>query len=209
MPVGAATFTKIEDSSREMCPYRAGMSANVLVRRHALNVITAILFGVAVWRLGFVPELPAVLAFIFGGTLLAAIDWRAHRLPTELVYRTLAAVAVGLVIASVIDRDGWPLLTAIAGSALFANAFLLLHLVGKKLVGIVILGFGDVRLAALLGFVLGWYGLPSVLYGAVAGNVLALAMVAVMCVRRRSVQLQYAFGPPLIAGTMVVVLVHA
>ena len=33
-----------------------------------------------------------------------------------------------------------------------------------------ILGFGDVRLAAVLGLLLGWYGLEYVLYGALAGH---------------------------------------
>ena len=52
------------------------MSLPVLVRSHALTAVTAVLFGVAFWRLGLSPELPAVLAFIFGGVLLAVIDWR-------------------------------------------------------------------------------------------------------------------------------------
>ena len=39
-----------------------------------------------------------------------------------------------------------------------------------------LLGFGDVRLAAVLGLLLGWYGLEYVLYGALAGHVLALLL---------------------------------
>ena len=52
--------------------------------------------GVALWRLGLSPQLPAVLAFIFGGVLLAVIDWKVRRLPTRLVDYTLAGVAAGL-----------------------------------------------------------------------------------------------------------------
>ena len=37
----------------------------------------------------------------------------------------------------------------------------------------VVLGFGDVRLALILGALLGWYGLNYVLYGALLGHVLA------------------------------------
>ena len=54
-----------------------------LVQKHALSAVTALLFGLAFWRLGLSPELPAVLAFIFGGVLLAVIDWKVHRLPTR------------------------------------------------------------------------------------------------------------------------------
>ena len=43
------------------------------------------------------------------------------------------------------------------------------------------LGFGDVRLAAVLGMLLGWYGLPFVLYGALVGHLFALAIAVVTC----------------------------
>src|SRR4051794_23663882 len=94
------------------------MSANALVQKHALNALTAVLFGLAFWRLGFTPELPAVLAFIFGGVLLAVIDWKVHRLPTRLVYYTLAGVAAGFVFASLVERHWMPLATAAAGAVL-------------------------------------------------------------------------------------------
>ena len=43
------------------------MPVPVIVKKHALNAVTVLLFGLAFWRLGLSPELPAVLAFIFGG----------------------------------------------------------------------------------------------------------------------------------------------
>ena len=132
---------------------------------------------IAFWRLGLSPELPAVLAFIFGGVLLAVIDWRIQRLPTRIVYTTLAAVAGGLVFAAVVERDLVPLATAVAGALLFVNAFALIWLMTTKFTGMMVLGFGDVRLAAVLGLLLGWYGLPYVLYG---------AHRQVTCSRRRS-----------------------
>ena len=184
------------------------MSATAIVKKHALNTATAVLFGLAFWRLGFSPELPAVLAFIFGGMLLAVIDWKVQRLPTRLVYYTLAGVAAGLAFASLVEWDWRPLVTAVAGGLLFANAFFLLWFVTKKLSGMQLLGFGDVRLAAVLGMLLGWYGLPYVLYGAIAGHVLALLLAAVMSIKQRKLLLRYSFGPPLIAGTLAVVLLH-
>ena len=107
------------------------MSLTALVEKHALNAITALLLGLAFWRLGFSPELPAVFAFIFGGVLLAVIDWKVQRLPTRIVYYTLAAVGVGLLFASLVEWDWVPLATALAGAVLFANAFFLIWLVGQ------------------------------------------------------------------------------
>jgi len=180
-----------------------------LVQKHALNAVTAVLFGLTIWRLGMSAELPAVLAFVFGGVLLAVIDWKVHRLPTRLVYLTLAGVGAGLLFASLVEWDWVPLATAALGGALFANAFCAIWYVSQRFFGFRVLGFGDVRLAAVLGLVLGWYGLEYVLYGALAGHVLALAIAVVTCVRRRTLHLTYAFGPPLIAGTLAVVLFHA
>ena len=179
-----------------------------LVHKHALNAVTAVLFGLAIWRLGFTPELPAVLAFIFGGVLLSVIDWKVQRLPTRLVYVTLAGVSVGLLFASLVKWDWVPLATAVAGAALFANAFFLIWFVGRNFAGMMLLGFGDVRLAAVLGLLLGWYGLPYVFYGALAGNLLAVAVAVATCIHKRKLHVRYSFGPPLIAGALAVVLFH-
>ena len=185
------------------------MSMTVLVKKHGLNAATALLFGLAFWRLGFSPELPAVLAFIFGGVLLAVIDWKVQRLPTRIVYYTLAGVGAGLIFASLVERDWVPLATAVAGAALFANAFFLIWFVGRNFAGVMLLGFGDVRLAAVLGLLLGWYGLPYVLYGAIVGNLLAMVVVIATCIHKRKLHMRYSFGPPLIAGALAVVLFHA
>jgi leader peptidase (prepilin peptidase) / N-methyltransferase len=185
------------------------MPISALAQKHALNAVTALLFALSIWRLGLRPELPAVLAFVFGGVLLSVIDWKVQRLPTRLVYLTLAGVAAGLVLASLIEWDWKPLATAVVGGLLFANAFYVIWFVTKKFLGMVILGFGDVRLAAVLGLLLGWYGLEYVLYGALVGHLLALVIALAKCIQKRKLHLTYAFGPPLIAGTLAVVLFHS
>ena len=185
------------------------MSMRATLHKHSLNVVTALLFGLAAWRLGFSAELPAVLAFIFGGVLLAVIDWRVQRLPTTIVYRTGGAVGAGLIFAALVQWDWVPLASALAGGALFANVFFLIHFVGEQFAGMILIGFGDVRLAGLLGLVLGWYGLPYVLYGALVGSLLAACAAAALCIHQRKILVRYPFGPPLIAGALAVVLFHA
>jgi leader peptidase (prepilin peptidase)/N-methyltransferase len=185
------------------------MSLRTFLHKHTLSGVTVALVGLAFWRLGLSPELPAVLAFIVGGVLLAMIDWKVQRLPTRLVYQTLGGVAAGLIFASLVEWQWVPLATAVLGGMLFANAFCVIWFVSRKFSGMLVLGFGDVRLAAVLGLLLGWYGLPYVLYGAIAGHVLALVIAIAMCVRQRKLLLRYSFGPPLIAGTLAVVLFAA
>jgi leader peptidase (prepilin peptidase)/N-methyltransferase len=184
------------------------MSLTALARKHALNAVTALLFAVTFWRLGLSPELPAVLAFIFGGVLLAVIDWKVHRLPKRLVYYTLAGVTAGLSFASLVEWQWKPFATALAGALLCSSAYFAIWFMSQKMLGLMVLGFGDVRLAMVLGALLGWYGLNYVLYGALLGHVLALAVGLALCIRERKIHLQFAFGPPLLIGTLAVVLVH-
>jgi leader peptidase (prepilin peptidase)/N-methyltransferase len=180
-----------------------------ILRKHGLSAATAVLFGLAFWRLGLNPELPAVLAFIFGGALLAVIDWKVHRLPTRIVYYTLAGVAGGLAFASLVEWNWRPVATAALGALLLVSAFILLWVFAKQHGARTLIGFGDVRLAAVVGLLLGWNGLPYVIYGAIVGHLLALLIAVGMSIHRRRLVTHFAFGPPLIAGTLAVVLIHA
>ncbi len=94
-------------------------------------------------------------------------------------------------------------------AALFANAFFLLWIGTTRFAGMKVIGLGDVRLAAVLGLILGWYGLPAVLAGAIAGHVFAVALVVAMAIRERRLHVRYSFGPALVAGALSVVLVAA
>jgi leader peptidase (prepilin peptidase)/N-methyltransferase len=185
------------------------MQFPAVIQKHSLNAVTGVLFGLAVWRVGLSAELPAVLAFIFGGVLLAVIDWRVQRLPTRLVYYTLAGVSAGLLFASLVEWDWKPLATAAAGAVLFSSAYASIWFVSQRMFGFMVLGYGDVRLALVLGALLGWYGLDYVMYGALLGHLLALVVGAAMCIRERRLHLRFAFGPPLLVGTLAVVLLHA
>lgn len=196
--------TTLTSASTPTAP--AGFRARL--HRQSYNVVALALIGVAVWRLGWTAELPAVIAFIVGGVLLGAIDWKVQRLPTKIVYTTLAALSAGLVFAAVIDSDWRSLGTAVLGGLFYANVFLVISLLATEFSGMKVLGNGDVRLAAVLGVMLGWYGLDYVLYGAIAGHLLALVMIAVMSAKARRFDVRYAFGPPLLAGAYLVILIQ-
>ena len=185
------------------------MALPTFVRKHSLIAVTAALFGLAIWRLWWQPELPAVLAFIFGGVVLGVIDWRYHRLPTKLVYYTLAGVATGLVFGALVSWDWWPLLMATAGAVILANAFYAVHILGTKFLGMRIIGFGDVRLAFILGALLGWAGLSYLFTGMVVAMLVALPVALWTLWRERKFTVNIAFGTPLMIGTLAVVLLHA
>jgi leader peptidase (prepilin peptidase) / N-methyltransferase len=182
-----------------------GCGEPIGVQYPVVELTTGFLFAVTALRIGATPVLIAMLAFVAGGVALAAIDLEHHRLPTKLVRATLALVSAGLIVAAAVEGTVTPLVTAAIGAALFCGLLFVVHLISPRS-----MGFGDVRLAVVLGAVLGWYGLGVVLWGVFLGNVLAaIAGVAVGLARHRVRDVKIAFGPPLIAGALLVVLVAA
>ncbi len=130
------------------------------------------------------------------GVLLAAVDLAVLRLPDLLVLPTGAAVAVLLGLAAVVAREPAPLLRAVVAAALLGGAYGTLALLPGSA-----LGFGDAKLAAVLGGPLGWLGWPAVLRGAVLpvvlGGLTALALLAAGRIRGDTAM---PFGPALVAG---------
>lgn len=130
---------------------------------------------------------------------LVAVDLAEHRLPDAIVLRGYPVVLA----AAVADRwaagaDALPVLAAGAGVGL---VLLLLHVAGG-------MGFGDVKLAPLLGVVTE-AATPG---GAVLATVLAflvggVAAAAVLVRRGRGARL--AFGPPLLLGAWSALLLLA
>jgi len=83
---------------------------------------------------------------------------------------------------------------AILAAALCGGSFWILHLVGDGK-----LGFGDVKLTAVIGAATALVSLTAVLYALVAGCVLTIAWAIA---RRRS---ELAFGPWLALGAVLAV----
>jgi leader peptidase (prepilin peptidase)/N-methyltransferase len=117
-----------------------------------------------------------------------------------------AAAAVLLGFAAVTtDHGGARYLHALAGmAALFALYALQWFLVPNQV------GFGDVKLAGLLGLYLGWLGLPVWIAGTCAGFVLAAVYaLALLASRRATLKSTIPFGPFMLAGALAAVLAYA
>ena len=96
-----------------------------------------------------------------------------------------------------------------AGGVLLANAFFLIWFVTRKFTGMLLLGFGDVRLAAVLGLLLGWYGCSTCSTAPSPATSWPCCSRSPCASTQRKLLVRYSFGPPLIAGTLAVVLFHA
>jgi leader peptidase (prepilin peptidase)/N-methyltransferase len=135
------------------------------------------------------------------GVVLALVDWRTRLLPTYLIAPSYVVVVVLTVAAALVDHHRHGLLVALEGWAIVGGFYLLMWLVYPR--GI---GYGDVRLAGLLGIGLGYLGLPEVLVGGYAGllvgSVGGFALSALHLVDRKKVP----FGPFLVLGAVIGVL---
>lgn len=145
------------------------------------------------------PALPAVLALAAVGLPLALIDLACLRLPDPLLAVATAAVLCGLVGASVVLGSPEPLLRALVAALLSAGGYVLLALLpGSRL------GFGDVKLAALLGLPLGWFGWPVLLLGLVLPHLVNGTIALVLLLTGRADRgSTWAFGPALLTGALL------
>ena len=70
------------------------------------------------------------------------------------------------------------------------------------------MGGGDVKLAAVIGLVLGWHGWQALAVGAASAFVLgALHALALMASRRADGSTRIAFGPWMITGALIGIIV--
>ncbi len=130
------------------------------------------------------------------GLSLALIDLDVHRLPDAIVLPAYSVTAVFLGLAAVLEHDGAAALRALLGGLLLYGLYFALAV--AKPGGT---GFGDVKLAGVLGAVLGYAGWSALAVGAFAafviGGLLGVALVATGALRRRG---HLPFGPSLLAG---------
>ncbi|MEO8518326.1 MAG: prepilin peptidase [Dermatophilaceae bacterium] len=148
--------------------------------------------------------LPAYLYLGAIGAALTLIDIDVHRLPDLIVLPSYPIAFVLLLVPTVVTGQWGALLRGVlAGLALFVG-YLVLALVSPGGGG---LGLGDVKLAGVLGLLLGWVGwsaaIVSVLAAFVIGGVIA---VILLIARRASRSSSIAFGPSMILGAWVALM---
>ena len=135
------------------------------------------------------------------GVALSVVDWRTRLLP-RVVVRIATLLAVLLVLAVGLatgERDA--LVRAVLGMVVLRSFFWVLWFVRSA--G---MGFGDVRLAAIVGLVLGWVGWGALAIGAWVGFVLFVVPgVGLAAVRRdRSLMRKpFPYGPFMLLGAVV------
>ena len=158
-------------------------------RYPAVEVLSALLVAGSVWKFGLHPETLVAAFFCLALVAVSATDVEHGIIPNRIV---LPAAAVVLAAQTAIrPSPQWAIGAFAASGFLFAAA-----LAAPR--G---MGMGDVKLALLLGAMLGKYVSVAMFLGIVAAMVPALFLLATMGMGARKVKLP--FGPFLALGGVV------
>ncbi|GEA88805.1 peptidase A24 [Cellulomonas cellasea DSM 20118] len=177
-------------------------AAPISARYPLVEAGTAVLFALTAAWLGPSWALPAFLYLAAVAVALALIDLDTHRLPNAIVLPSypVAAVLLALASANPGGASDWPaLLRAAIGCAVLYAVYFLLVLVYPA--G---MGFGDVKLAGVLGLYLGWVGWGALVVGWFAAFVLGGVFgVALLLSGRAGRKTGIPFGPWMLVGAAV------
>jgi len=163
--------------------------ASIPLRYPAVELVTALLVAGSFWKFGLSAEAAVAAGFCVVLVVLSAIDLEYRIVPNRIV---LPAAAVGLVAQTAIHPSPeWAL------AALGASGFLLLAALAYP-AG---MGMGDVKLALLMGAVLGRTVAVALMVGMIAALVPSLYLLARHGSKARKMGIPFA--PFLAFGSVV------
>ncbi len=175
---------------------------SISARYPLVELATGALFAAAGARFADSWALPAYLLLFASLIAISVIDLEHYIIPNHIVYPTLFAGAVLLAAAALAEGDPNRIRDAAIGGAAAWFALLVVHFIQPR--G---MGFGDVRLSAVLGMYLGWIDLELVLLGMLLGFLLgAVVGLGLVVTRVRGRKDAVPFGPFLAAGATIAIL---
>ncbi|WP_436796200.1 prepilin peptidase [Actinospongicola halichondriae] len=180
----------------------------------ATEVVTAGLFALAVHRVGTGWPIIPVLFLVAALVTLSAVDLRVYRIPDRVNFPSMA-IGLALLVATSLVRGEWELaVAAVVGGLTYATMLFLAHIAYPR--G---MGWGDVKLAWLMGFHVGWaswdggslveqylYVLRGIILAFGIGSLLGAVFGLTYALARRSAKAVFPYGPSLAIGCLVVVL---
>jgi leader peptidase (prepilin peptidase)/N-methyltransferase len=175
-----------------------------------LVIAVAVAWASLTFRLGAHAQWSMLPAYLYLGAIGAAltlIDLDVHRLPDLIVLPSYPIAFVLLLVPTVVTGQWGALLRGVlAGLALYLG-YLMLAFVSPGGGG---LGLGDVKLAGVLGLLLGWVGWGTAIISVLAAFVIGgLAALVLLATRRASRSSHIAFGPWMILGAWVALIFPA
>jgi len=158
-------------------------------------ILAAVMFAGFAFDLGVPHILVLAVRSVFVLVLVQVIFFDLeHRLILDRVIFPSMGLAV---VVSLFNQPWWAGIATGLGAGVL---FLFLSIAGSTLLRGEVLGFGDVKLAAFMGLLLGWPGIADAVFIGVAVGAVAAIAVAIW---RRSLKATFAYGPYLAIGALV------
>jgi leader peptidase (prepilin peptidase)/N-methyltransferase len=165
----------------------------ISVRYPLVETLTGLLFGLAAYLEGATPRLPLIWLFLALMVAVTFIDIDHLIIPDKIV---LPGALVGFAAATALAPERWwEFLVAGLAAASFLFILGLIWPGG--------MGFGDVKLALLMGAVLGRHVTVALFLGFLLGGLVGAFLLATGVKKRKD---KIPFGPYLAAGSVVGVL---
>lgn len=173
------------------------------VRRLGLGcaIASALVAGLLGWHFGWYPVLALVVPPVPVFVAIAVVDWRTRYIPNRLVLPVTAYVVLaGVVLWLALDARTELVrgLVALVVVRTFFWVFWFVRAAG--------MGFGDVRLSAALGFVLGFLGPGEAFFGVWLGFIVFTLPGVLLALAKRDYQLMrvpFPFGPFMLVGALL------
>ncbi len=174
----------------------------ISARYPVVELGTALLFVAMALRFGYDPVLPAFLYLAAVGLALALIDLDTKRLPDVLTLPSYGVAVVLLGGAALLGSDSGNFLRALLGCAIWFGLYFALCFAYPA--G---MGFGDVKLAGVLGLYAGWLGWGALAVGIFLGFLLGgIFGIALVLAKRGGRKTAVPFGPFMLTGALIAVL---
>ena len=174
----------------------------ISVRYPLVEIGHALLWLTMLIRFDLTWQLPAYLYLASVGLALAVIDLDTKRLPNALTLPSYVVGVLLLLLPAALD-DSWDdyLRAGLAMVALYGFYFVLALIYPRGM------GWGDVKLAGVLGLYLGWLSWGVLVVGGFLGFLLgALIGGGLMVLRRAGRKTKIPFGPFMLLGALLAIL---
>lgn len=171
-----------------------------------VEVLTPALFALAGIRWGASWVVVPFLVLFSALLVVSVIDIERYRIPDRVVFPALALSLPLIVLVSFVEGASRSISFALIGAATYFILLFIAHLVYPA--G---MGFGDVKLALLMGLFIGWIApdairaVTLVLFALMIGCVIGVVIGGGLALVRRK-NAAFPFGPALAASTVIAVL---
>jgi leader peptidase (prepilin peptidase)/N-methyltransferase len=171
----------------------------------AMYPLATALSGLMVWAFGLDWVLVSLIPFVIFLSAMTVIDLRELRIPDRLTKPAAMAVVPLLALGLLSDWNGISLVRALVGAlAMGAFYFILFFIYPAGM------GFGDVKLAPIIGAQLGFFGWIPEVRGLIAAYLIVGPVAILLLIFGRAhAKTGFPFGPFMATGAIVALVLHA